>query len=345
MAKDFLLTPVEARSAQQVDGLVANADVVMSLCSFLRDQVNNSPVEVGKEASALYAHLLDRRVGLFDERYFLLGEAALTAGCGSRLQGHREETERWLDRAEASFRHTLNPAPLLARVSYIRLTLRYDTNRFDDVLELLPSVALTFEKCGMSSELAKCRFLEANTLKALHRNAEALARFESLASGQDFEEETAIRGMALVSLGDLHSERGDIKLALDCYRLAQPLLETSKRLAALADLKAVVGETLRRIGKPAAAIQAFREAVRDHESLGMSSRAVYLRVLLAELLLEAARPREAEWEILAALPTIDQERMVPEGFAAVALLQESVRRRKTDPRALGELREYLQAKN
>ncbi len=34
--------------------------------------------------------------------------------------------------------------------------------------------------------------------------------------------------------------------------------------------------------------------------------------------------------------------MVPEGLAAVALLKESIRRRKTDPNALRELRERLQ---
>jgi hypothetical protein len=65
---------------------------------------------------------------------------------------------------------------------------------------------------------------------------------------------------------------------------------------------------------------------------------------LAQTLLEAGQPREAEWQILAALPTIDEEKMVPEGFAAVALLRESVRQRKTDPKALLELREYLRAK-
>ena len=61
--------------------------------------------------------------------------------------------------------------------------------------------------------------------------------------------------------------------------------------------------------------------------------------------MRSGSPREAEWELLAALPTINEQQMVPEGFAAVALLQESVRRRKTDPKALAELREYLQATN
>jgi hypothetical protein len=70
-----------------------------------------------------------------------------------------------------------------------------------------------------------------------------------------------------------------------------------------------------------------------------------MSLVIAESLLALGRDREAEWEILSALPTIDEEKMVPEGFAAVALLRESVQRRKTDPNALRELREHLQAKS
>ncbi len=40
---------------------------------------------------------------------------------------------------------------------------------------------------------------------------------------------------------------------------------------------------------------------------------------------------------------LEERKMVPEGFAAVALLKESVGRRKTDPTALRELREHPQA--
>jgi len=62
-------------------------------------------------------------------------------------------------------------------------------------------------------------------------------------------------------------------------------------------------------------------------------------------LLETGRTAEAELEIRAALPTIEREKMVPEGFAAIAILNESVRQRKANPKALGELRQYLQSKN
>jgi len=148
-----------------------------------------------------------------------------------------------------------------------------------------------------------------------------------------------------VNLGDLRTSARHFEAALEAYRQAMPLLEDAKRLYALADLKAMVGGTLRKMGQIAAAIEAYRGAVRDFSDLGMSTRESYLRVLFAEVLLEAGKAREAEWQILAALPTIDREKLVPEGFAAVTLLRESVRQRKTDPKALLELREYLQAKN
>ena len=77
----------------------------------------------------------------------------------------------------------------------------------------------------------------------------------------------------------------------------------------------------------------------------MSTWVAYLRIVLAETLIASLQNREAEWEILAALPTIEEQKMVPEGFAAVSLLRESVKRRQASPEALREVREYLQAKN
>jgi hypothetical protein len=107
----------------------------------------------------------------------------------------------------------------------------------------------------------------------------------------------------------------------------------------------MVGETLQSVGQVSGAIEAYRESVADHVELGMVTRAAYFRVVLSEALLACGRAREAEWELLAALPTINEQKMVPEGFAAAVLLQESVRQRKTNPKALSELRQYLQAAN
>ena len=212
-------------------------------------------------------------------------------------------------------------------------------------MELVPSVALTFQKLGMQSDLAKCRFLEAMSLKELGRMEEAASGFEHLVSGEAGRVEPALCGMALVNLGDLRSELGADDAALAAYSEAAPLLAHAQRFSAVADLKLMMTGTLRRMGHLAEALDAFRTAIADFVKLDMSTRAAYARILFAEALIEAGKAREAEWEILAALPAIDAEGMAPEGFAAMALLRESVRQRKTDPVALQGLRECLQAKN
>jgi hypothetical protein len=76
----------------------------------------------------------------------------------------------------------------------------------------------------------------------------------------------------------------------------------------------------------------------------MATLEAYVRIVLAETLIALSRNREAEWQIAAALPTVEDQRMVPEGFAAVALLRDSVKRGKADPVALRQLREELRVK-
>ncbi len=346
-ARTFLAMSELERDEHARDEALSDGDVLTAICSELWSLINTSPSEVAGEAPNVFKWLSAKAASdfFFDERDFFLGESALLAAGSLRLLGRRDETERWLDRADASFRHTVSPAAHLARVSYIRLTLRYDMRRHDEVLELIPSVALTFQKLGMSNDLAKCHFLEAMSLKELGRIEEAAVSLERLSGGDQLRVEPALSGMALLNLGNLRSEQGAFDSALAAYAKATPLLQSANRFSAMADLKLMMGGTLQRMGHLSPAVEAFRESISDYVGLGMVTRAAYLRVVLAEALLEAGKPREAEWEILAALPAIDQERMVPEGFAAVALLRESVRQRKTDPKSLLELREFLQAKN
>ena len=66
-------------------------------------------------------------IGFFDERDYFLGESSLPRWlCDADSLATARKPKLWLDRADAAYRHTINPTPNLARVSYIRLTLRYD---------------------------------------------------------------------------------------------------------------------------------------------------------------------------------------------------------------------------
>lgn len=343
-AEAYLQVPIAERSNELMSQTLGDGDVLNAVVANLWSSANSQPVSVSKEATFLHGALLRResREFFFDERDYFLGEAALLAAATARLLGDRENCERWLDRADASYRHTVAPAPHLGRVAYTRLALRFDSHRFDDVRELIPSVALTFRKLGMSMDLAKCLFLEAINLKEMGETEEAAQKLQRL-----IDEEHAVsqllRGMALVNLGDIHSNDERFEDAMSAYRRALPILEATGQEYALADLKLSLASALRQTGFVDASLIAYGEAAEANAKLGLVTRAAYARVLFAEALLAAGKPREAEWQLLAALPTIDEQKMVPEGFAAVGLLRESVRQRKTDPNALIQLRQHLQA--
>jgi tetratricopeptide (TPR) repeat protein len=346
-AHEYLGAPRQNRTEEFTKAHLENADTLSSIFAVLKDRGNVAPGEVLEEAKALYEWLSgpQRKVGFFDESDYFRGESALHAGAASRLVGTREETERWLDRAEACFRHTINPAPMLARVAYIRLALRFDTGRYEEVVELIPSLHLTFGKLAMAEEYWKCRFLEGMAFKAMGNLERATIAFEDLVSGEQLPVDDGLKGTALINLGNLWSGQGDHEAALKSYSEALPLLKKANRPVALADLKAMVGETLGLLGRRTQAIDAYREAVADYVGIGAATRAAYIQVVLAEVLLEAERPREAEWQIAAALPTIEREKMVPEGLAAVVLLRESVRQRNANPTALAEVRRQLQPRS
>ena len=343
----YLDVPLDQRSAELREKLARNADTLMAACSILKERAEVSPATVVAEASSLYNWLTEANseVGIFDEKDYFIGETALLAGRSCRHLGRRDEAERWLDRADTAFRHTMNPAPLLANVAYARLTLRYETRRYDEVAELVPSLIRSFDRLGMSLEGVKARFLQCVSLKLCGRKQEAFEIARDLCANQVAINEPALLGQVLIEIGEYHTSEAEYGQAMVAYQNALPLLRQANRPIALANLKFAIGETFRKQDRLVPAVQAFREALLDCETLGMSTYVAYLHVLIGEALLVLGKHREAEWQILAALPTIEEQKMVPEGFAAVALLKESVRRCKTDPSALRELREHLQAKN
>lgn len=346
-ARDYVARVGESDLLRQRQGLLGSPDVLMAVCSLLRDATDANASGVFRESSELYKAIgrAESPVGSFDEKDYFLGETALIAATASRVMGKRDESEVWLDRAEAGFRDTINPAPALAKVAYQRLALRCEAGRYEEVSELAPMLAGTFSKLNMVIEQAKSLFLQGLALKQSGKHDDALGVLRSIQTDDVRKLEPGLVGLALVNLADIHVAEGQDQLASEAYAQALPLLQKANRPAAIAHLKGTIGETLRRQGRLVAAVGAYRAAVAEYDALGMSTWVAYLRVVLAQTLLEAGKPREAEWEILAALPTIDEQRMVPEGFAAVTLLRESVRLRKTDPSALSELSEYLRAAN
>ncbi|HEV8232790.1 MAG TPA: hypothetical protein VGQ75_10625 [Thermoanaerobaculia bacterium] len=344
-ARDFLSVAPAERSAEYRQRFLESPDIVLAICQILTQQRDTAPALVAAESADIYQWIAQPTcdLGLFDERDYFLGQTALLAGIASRHLGLREEGFLWLDRAEAGFRHTMNPAPGLASVAYARLTLRFEMGRYQDVLELTPSLEGSFTKLGMHIEAVKCRLLIASTLKMAGEHRKALNLLSPVSELPALKEDSALRARVLAEVGDLQQLEGQFELALATFEKASSLLSGTEVSAARANLKMYVGGIYKALNRVTEAIEAFRASQRDFAQLEMRPYVAYLHLVIAEALLEIKRDRQAEWEILAALPTIEEVQMVPEGLAAVALLRESVRRQKTDFPALQQVRELLQA--
>ncbi len=130
---------------------------------------------------------------------------------------------------------------------------------------------------------------------------------------------------------------------MKAFEGAVALLDHETASPVRADLQLFVGGVLQAQGRFEEACEAFRASQRTYLALDMRSQVTYLHLVIAETLISLGRDREAEWEILAALPSIEEMKMAPEALAAVALLRDSARRRATDAAALQQIKSHLEA--
>ena len=345
-AEKALSVPISDRPAQARDLHLDDPDLLLCVCEILRSKLETDPTLVLHEGQFFSGFLREprRAIGLHDEREYFLGELALIAATASRILFHREDARHWLQRAEASFSLVQNASAHWARVTYQRLALALEERRFEEVLELAPAWTENFGRLGMPEDAVKCRFLKGT---AEWETGEPRLAIQTLI---DVLQETKSRGLvrltaqALNNLARFHADLGEPESALSYAREALPLLQQVGNHVVLVKLRWTIAELLRKQGKQAAAVGAYREALRDAGELGMRGDVAAIHLVLADVLLEAGQEAQAEWEIRAALPIIDEEKMVPEGIAALSLLRESLRRRQIDKQALRELHGYFQEK-
>jgi tetratricopeptide (TPR) repeat protein len=318
--------------------------MLVSLVGLLWDRSETNPESVRAEADFFYTYLAEpfRPIGAMDEREYFLGEFALIAGTHSRVLGRRDEARLWFDRADAYFRLTVRVQADLSRLGYQRLALRLEERSYDEVLELSPPLIESFRRLGMTEDCIKVNFLQVLALQEVGKLEEAIELLEETSRAAVANGLRRLHGLAQTNLFNLYANRGDAVRAMECCRVASSELAGLGNRVGLAKLRWGAGTLLRNQGRVAEAVEAFRLAIGEFRDLGMRGEVAATHLVVADLLIDQGAEAQAEWEIRAALPIIDEEKMVPEGMAAYALLRESLRRRKIDRNALRDVHGYFQ---
>lgn len=343
MAERVLATPMSERLGKGCELPLEDSELLLSVCEVLRSRVETAPTAARDEAIFFYGFLNEpmRRIGLFDEREYYMGELALIAGGSNRLLFHRDEARRWLDRAEASFTRSANGVAHVARVAYQRLALSLEERRLNEVLELAPLWVESFEAMGLTEDALKCRFLEGAALREIGDVAGAIRVFSDICRLAEERRAVHLTAVASNNLAQFYRVLGNLDEAMVYATKALPLLTQLDNRVGLVKLRWCVGDILREQGKPGEAIPAYREALEEARAVGMRGDVAALHLVLADVMLDAGQDRQAEWEVRAALPIIEEEQMVPEGFAALSLLRNALRYQQVDRKALRELHGYF----
>jgi tetratricopeptide (TPR) repeat protein len=320
--------PTDSSTARQA--LLSGSETLFQFLIYCQDHGEVNPQRVADGLLPLYHLLKTEGREEADLHSFFLGEGAKLVGAALRSVGGPTAVGDWLDRAEEHFRSGVNPKPGLARVLFQRLAACYMASRFDLVTKACPQLEAEFLAMGMDEDRVKCLILWAGSLKLKGLLQEALSILEPVRQSRS-QIRPELYGWVLLQCGDIQQSLGNHDRALRELGEAARLLREGKQFIALADINWMISCIFRANGRFDEAVALLEASRQDHARLGMKWPEAYHRVLLAETYLAMGRPREAEIEIRAALPILEEQGMLADAVIAVNLLREAVRQRKLLP--------------
>jgi tetratricopeptide (TPR) repeat protein len=325
--------------SQAVAEVVASGpEAVFQALLYLRDHGEAEPEFAAQTAIQFFRSIEVGRLRLpQDLQVFFLGESARLAGTFLRIVGNLVEVERWAELSETYFQNDRNPSPSLARVALLRMALAYEQSRWDLIARSAGELERLFAELGMEEDRIKCRVTWAACLKLAGRFPEALEVLEPLRLSR-MNVRPGLYGWVLLHSGDLHQICGKYELALEELIEAASLLQEGKQLTGLSDVKGMISCIYRSHGLIDEALELLQSGCAEHARLGLASLVANDRLLIAETYLAMGRPHDAEVEIRAAIPVLEEQGMVADAVVAINLLREAIRLQRFGSQAPNEPR-------
>ncbi len=342
--RNFLRIPIRERSEDLKRRYLSDESVLLTVLSHLEVQRKSGSSEVGLETAALYEWIFatGAQAGLEDELVEYLAASLALTTLGAKISAqHREDVPMWFDRVERHIDSCAGTTLLRAHLDHRRVSNLYLDNDYVNALERIDPVIGRFQELRMNESAVKALFLKALLLKESGQLEEGLAVFDEVRHQSRIDGVSGLESSAVSQSAQILGMQGRFAEAIHLAREGLALSRDAG-FVAVATAQGTVGELLRDRGDFESSIAAYAACVKTYQAGGFFGLAAYMRVLVAEVLLLAGRPREAGAEVVAALPTIERHWLTQEALAATRILREAIRRQQGDPEALRQLREQLQ---
>ncbi len=318
----FLFLPRGVRSAD-LEALFLDRpiDIYLGL-AILRRERGRRPLDVLKVCMELYDSLLKResRGSSETERAFFLGEFASLAASLWRVIGKRNECASWLGLARQQFVRADANKPLLAKVQLIEAVETYGSHHYEKTEKELAALATVLCHFEMPRETLLCKLILAMQLKDRGENALAAPMLAEIVTDWRDTSEQACFSTAASGLAELRLAENDAPQAAELAVEALFAARASGDRHVEASAWSFIAVLHRDAANSEAAVCCLETSIRLFEEAPSVRMAAYLRVFLAEVLIENRRYSEALDQLLAAVPGIQSENMIVVGVHALKLL-------------------------
>ncbi|MFN2387707.1 MAG: hypothetical protein ABR576_15730 [Thermoanaerobaculia bacterium] len=350
------LDPETLRSLRKQTGDAYQADVRLTFplgslgnffnyCATVARDLERAPARATRRALEGLEGLYKEPAGMFDEREYFKAELSWMAGVAARFRGKLDDASHWFNQAEGFFLNTVYPDFGLAKIAFSRLAILYLNYQFDDVVRESQNVRAILNRFAMPVWAAKCQHVEAMAEKIRGRSDRAVDLLRPLLNDDSVQERPVLRVRVLTQLADSLVELSRHEEAAGFLRSAAQMLEGTEPTASSADFWTILGGFLSVQTMHPEALRAFRRAKGQYVSMDMLWLAAYVAVLISEVALLLDLPSEAASELRWALPILRKEGRTPEGRAAAALLEKSLKQKDLDTFSLRAFRETFQRRN
>jgi tetratricopeptide (TPR) repeat protein len=212
---------------------------------------------------------------------------------------------------------------------------------FVRVLPAVTELIHRFSTLGMQKDGLKARILLGCVHKEMGYLDQAMEILQGVCRDAKEEGESYLQCIAGYDIMQIYCWRGDVRNATAEAERLLPLLSEQRNLVGVGKLLWGLGTLLANQHQFREGIEILRAAQTAFKNLDMNGDAAAIHLVVAELLLGQGQEEAAIEEIKAALPIIRELRLLPEAFAAVALLQDSLNQRAVNREALRKLREFF----